>query len=88
MVGSPTSERYYRKVFCVMLALAIIAFVGFPAHRWLRNSGRLPTPPGPKGLPLIGNALQMPSEYPWLAFAKLAREYGQSMLTSFFATLS
>ncbi|TFY76167.1 hypothetical protein EWM64_g7846 [Hericium alpestre] len=35
-----------------------------------------PYPPGPKGLPVIGNVLDMPKSQGWLTFAKWADEYG------------
>ncbi|KAK0446303.1 cytochrome P450, partial [Armillaria borealis] len=33
-------------------------------------------PPGPKGLPLIGNLWNVPTEYPWLTYAQWAATYG------------
>ncbi|KAJ7123122.1 putative monooxygenase [Mycena epipterygia] len=33
-------------------------------------------PPGPNRLPLIGSALQVPREYPWLTFAQWRKAYG------------
>ncbi|PBK75833.1 cytochrome P450 [Armillaria solidipes] len=33
-------------------------------------------PPGPKGLPLIGNLWDVPAEYPWLTYAQWAATYG------------
>lgn len=33
-------------------------------------------PPGPKGLPLLGNALDLPSTHQWLAFSKWGEQYG------------
>ena len=38
-----------------------------------------PLPPGPPSLPIIGNALDMPSKYQWLTFAKWAKKYGDIM---------
>lgn len=35
-----------------------------------------PLPPGPKGYPLIGNALDMPTEKEWLTFAKWGDVWG------------
>ena len=35
-----------------------------------------PLPPGPTGLPIIGNALQMPREHIERGLAKLAERYG------------
>jgi len=33
-----------------------------------RRRPALPFPPGPKGLPILGNALDMPRETPWLTY--------------------
>ncbi|KAM5539390.1 hypothetical protein V8D89_006842 [Ganoderma adspersum] len=40
-----------------------------------RTNGR-PLPPGPKQLPVIGNALDMPTVRPWRGFADLCNKYG------------
>ncbi|KAG5654671.1 hypothetical protein H0H81_009920 [Sphagnurus paluster] len=43
----------------------------------LRRSRQVaPLPPGPKGLPLIGNVLDMPSEKEWLTFAQWGEQWG------------
>lgn len=33
-------------------------------------------PPGPRGLPILGNALQIPKDFPEHQFAKWGEEYG------------
>ncbi|KAG6853456.1 hypothetical protein C0991_004243 [Blastosporella zonata] len=33
-------------------------------------------PPGPTGLPILGNVFQMPTELPWLRFADFSKKYG------------
>jgi hypothetical protein len=43
-------------------------------------SSKLPYPPGPKGLPLIGNIQDIPSSQEWLTYAKWGREFSQSCL--------
>jgi hypothetical protein len=53
----------------VWLARGIIA-------RARQNPHRLPLPPGPKGLPLLGNILQLPQTVPWEGYDKLCKEYG------------
>ncbi|KAF8450341.1 cytochrome P450 [Boletus edulis BED1] len=42
----------------------------------LTNKSPAPFPPGPKGLPLIGNIADMPSVKPWLTFTEWGRKYG------------
>lgn len=47
---------------------------------WIRSSkhsSRLPLPPGPSQLPVIGNLLDMPKALEWLTFHKWSREYGK-----------
>ncbi|KAJ6595502.1 cytochrome P450, partial [Mycena vulgaris] len=39
-------------------------------------------PPGPKGLPLLGNALHMPTNMPWLTYSAWAKKYGDVMHVS------
>ena len=37
-------------------------------------------PPGPLPLPIVGNALHMPKEQPWLKYTEWAKQYGESYL--------
>ncbi|EJU01102.1 cytochrome P450 [Dacryopinax primogenitus] len=49
-----------------------------------KKSPTLPVPPGPQGLPIIGNALQIPKERTWLVYADWAKKYGDlTHLTAF-----
>ncbi|KAF8837462.1 cytochrome P450 [Paxillus ammoniavirescens] len=41
-------------------------------------------PPGPKGVPLFGNALQVPKEDPWIVYTEWARVYGDIMYARLF----
>ena len=64
------------------LAIPLGATVFFVAlARYLRprdspNKSRLPYPPGPKGLPFIGNLLDLPHDIPlWEGFAQMAETH-------------
>ena len=48
----------------------------------------MPTPPGPRGLPVLGNALEIPNEHTWLTFTRWAKKYGLSLLTFGFIAYS
>lgn len=57
-----------------------------------RRRPALPFPPGPKGLPILGNALDMPRENPWLTYWQWGKKcskyfpYSESIIT-FFGTI-
>jgi hypothetical protein len=48
-----------------------------------RNPKRLPHPPGPKGLPILGAMLDIPalSGKPWLVYDKWFKKYGEFICT-------
>ncbi|KAI0333738.1 CyP450 monooxygenase [Cubamyces sp. BRFM 1775] len=56
-------------------ALAVLLLQLLPLRMLLRRGG-LPLPPGPKGLPLIGNILDMPRYKPWVGLRDLSMTYG------------
>ena len=37
-------------------------------------------PPGPRGLPIIGNLINLPSQLSWLQFDRWSRDYGMSFV--------
>ncbi|KAI6893073.1 hypothetical protein KC318_g13387 [Hortaea werneckii] len=58
--------------------LALMTIVHF-CNRVKPNGQGKQLPPGPQGLPIIGNVLQMPKRLPWLEFYRMSREYGPVM---------
>lgn len=59
------------------LAFACVALD--TARRYLKNTitwSSYPLPPGPRGLPFIGNAIGGDPNAPWLTYAEWAKKYG------------
>ncbi|KAK8060686.1 hypothetical protein PG996_010616 [Apiospora saccharicola] len=60
------------------LGLAIVCVLLLAKSIWTRST-RLPLPPGPKPLPLIGNLHQVPKSLQWFHFYHWSREHGPIM---------
>lgn len=63
------------------LTLALAAIIGsvfYGSWRYvIRRRTALPHPPGPKGLPLVGNLFDIPKKHEWLTYKKYTDQYGE-----------
>ncbi|KAF7373039.1 Cytochrome P450 [Mycena sanguinolenta] len=59
---------------------AVIVLIILCALRWNRNRSRLPLPPGPRKLPLIGNLFDMPTERQWETFLKWNKQFKSDVI--------
>ncbi|KAI0729067.1 cytochrome P450 [Fomitopsis betulina] len=65
---------YSVNVVYLLLACVILGFVVA-----LRRSRSGSAPPGPPGLPFIGNLLDLPTSLPWITFAQWSARWGNIM---------
>jgi hypothetical protein len=70
MIPSLTTENFFYTFFFVGITVLFYAI-----HRRGHRS-RLPLPPGPKKLPIIGNLLDVPAELSWEAYDRWSKEFG------------
>ena len=61
----------------VVLSVFVLVYV---THR---RRSRLP--PGPKGLPILGNVFDVPKSFEWVKSAEWSRQYGMAKHTRYFA---
>lgn len=63
----------------VLVASIIHTYIIAPRTRHARHP--YPYPPGPRGLPLLGNLLDIPRSKPWVTYAQWGKRYGTYNLT-------
>ena len=67
------------RVLDFTFVLVVISALLFLVARKRKESTKLssyPLPPGPKGLPIIANLFNMPTEKEWLTFTEWGKTYG------------
>lgn len=85
---SPVVDSFLRSFAAqsvlLWLAVTLLGLAVLLLDRWLRRDvhgmKRLPLPPGPKPLPLIGNSNVIPREYGWRVYAEWKKTYGAYMV--------
>ncbi|THV05395.1 cytochrome P450 [Dendrothele bispora CBS 962.96] len=74
--------------FVVIFLDTCLAVLGVYLLKRLLLESKHKLPPGPKGLPIVGNIFDMPSENAWVTFAKWGEVYGDiSSITVFGQTI-
>jgi hypothetical protein len=58
------------------IPLLVFLVAAFLAVRVYQRRRRLPYPPGPRRLPLVGNLFDIPKEFSWLSYAELSKKHG------------
>jgi len=69
----------WSKCFLLSAVLAVILL----GQLWRNRHRPGPYPPGPPGLPIIGNFLDIPRTAPWIQFAEWGKKYGMYKPNSF-----
>jgi hypothetical protein len=63
--------------FLQWAGLAFLFAMSYLLVSYRKQQKRLPLPPGPKRLPIIGNLLDAPETREWLTYAEWSRQYGE-----------
>ncbi|KAF8898846.1 cytochrome P450 [Infundibulicybe gibba] len=61
----------------ILIWFALATSIGHYIWRMMRRSSQLPLPPGPKGLPILGNFFDVPHEYQWLTYSQWGVTFGE-----------
>ncbi|KAJ7708771.1 cytochrome P450 [Mycena rosella] len=59
-----------------VLALGVAVLIATLYYTRKKKKIVAPFPPGPRGLPILGNAADLPQSLPWLTFSRWAKEHG------------
>ena len=61
-----------------------LALFGALVVKYGVNRGHRKYPPGPKGLPIIGNILDVPKQEPWKIYKYWSQQFGQFSIRRYF----
>ena len=74
MLAGPTTNSLVLDVVVVLSVL--IAVTVWHQVRARKTRHGFPFPPGPPGLPLLGNLFDMPKANEWIAYRDMSRKHG------------
>jgi hypothetical protein len=60
----------------------LVLAVSYYGIRWTRNRSKLPLPPGPRKLPLVGNLFDIPAERQWEKYLEWSKEFSELVFLS------
>ena len=81
MIGLLVTYPNVYQILAILSFGCMLLFGRFKLNLRRRNPNGLPLPPGPKGLPLIGNLFDFPTNHQWLVYDEWQKTYG----TKYFA---
>lgn len=61
-----------------VLGCGLVLYIG---RRFLASQSHYPLPPGPPGLPFVGNVIGINTSAPWVTYADWAKTYGKLATT-------
>ena len=70
-----SSSAFGIALFLIQLSLVLVYLRRKSSQFATRSAGR-PLPPGPPGIPILGNLFDLPKRSPWLGYRELSRRYG------------
>ncbi|KAF9012110.1 cytochrome P450 [Hymenopellis radicata] len=69
-----------------IIEIALLALGALIVGRYLTKRPKFPLPPGPPGLPLLGNLFDLPTKFDWKTYGQWADTYGPLVSASAFGT--
>ncbi|KAK0462940.1 cytochrome P450 [Desarmillaria tabescens] len=85
-LSSDDLVKTLRKFHQALMDLSLVDIVAFLAlvytlNRFLSSKPKRHLPPGPKGLPIIGNIYDIPEKYEWVTYRDLSRQYDSEIIS-------